>query len=133
MKCPYCGKPPVFFKSSESFYHGKDYGPLWACKPCGAWVGCHPKTNKPLGRLADAALRRAKMEAHAAFDPVWRARLERKRVKDARYSKGMARGGRYKALANLLGIPQKDCHIGMFDIDLCQRTVEVIRAGKLEA
>lgn len=132
-KCPYCGNTARLFKTSEAFYNGRDYGPLWACVPCEAWVGCHKGTFVALGRLANTELRKAKQRAHAAFDPIWKARLARRRAEDSRYTKGMARGGRYKALAELLGIPRAVCHIGMFDVDLCNRTVEIIAAGRLEA
>ena len=66
--CPYCDGVIEFLSSSESIYHGRDYGPVYICKPCQAWVGCHRGTIKPLGRLADKELRRAKIAAHDAFD-----------------------------------------------------------------
>ena len=46
--CPYCGSPAAFLASSASLYQGRDYGPAWACSPCGAWVGCHPGATRPL-------------------------------------------------------------------------------------
>jgi zinc-finger-containing domain len=115
------------------FYRGRDYGPVWACLDCDAWVGCHSGTHKPLGRLADKELRQWKMHVHRYFDPIWEARLARKRSADPKYTKAMARGGRYKALSLILGIPQQECHIGMFDVSRCCQAVEAIRAGKLEA
>lgn len=120
--CPYCGAPAEFMASSAPLYNGRDFGPAWACKPCGAWVGCHPNSKKPLGRLADKKLRRAKMEAHAAFDPMWR----RKMAKDG-CSKKHARGRGYRWLANQLGLTVEQTHIGMFDIATCERVVEVCR------
>ena len=130
--CPYCRKPAKFMESSALIYHGRNYGPVYACMPCGAWVGCHPNTTRPLGRLANAELREMKMKTHAAFDPIWTARFERKHAIDPRYKKAMARGGRYKKLAELLEIPREQCHIGMFDVDLCRRTIEICAAGALE-
>ena len=130
--CPYCTKPAKYLPSSATIYHGHDYGPVYACLPCDAWVGCHPGTDKPLGRLADAELRAMKMRTHAAFDPIWKARFERKNVIDPRYKKGMARGGRYKVLAELMGIPRNECHIGMFDVARCQRAIEICNSGALE-
>ena len=111
--CPYCGNPAVFYKSSVSFHRGVDYGPLWACKPCRAWVGCHPKSRKPLGRLANARLRAAKMDAHQVFDQLWRFG-------------SMNRQAAYKWLAGELGIPWRECHIGMFDVETCERVVEIV-------
>ncbi len=114
--CPYCGAEAALHRSSAKFYRGRDYGPVWACVPCQAWVGCHPGTSTPLGRLANKELRQAKMRAHAAFDPLW------KRINGERK---MSRGNAYRWLSDRLGIPFDDCHIGMFDIDTCGRVVEV--------
>lgn len=130
--CPYCSKPAVFKPSSAHVYHGRDYGPIYECAPCEAWVGCHDGTDAPLGRLADAELRKAKMAVHAAFDPIWKARYERKHAVDPKYKKGMARGGRYKRLAELMGIPREECHIGMFDLTRCAAAVMVCKSGALD-
>lgn len=133
--CPYCGKQSEQVGGQRICPHRPDlYGKnFYLCEPCGAYVGCHAGTDKPLGRLADAELRAWKSRAHAAFDPIWQARYERKRAADPKYKKAMARGGRYKALAKLLGINGADCHIGMFDVELCRRTVEICESGRLEA
>jgi hypothetical protein len=119
--CPYCGGAAVFHQTSNHLY-GRDYGPVWHCAPCGAWVGCHPG-GKPLGRLANKALRDAKVAAHAAFDPLWQAKQRRDSC-----SKAKARGAGYKWLADQLGIDRKDCHIGMFTVEQCSKVVEVCAA-----
>lgn len=131
--CPYCRKPATFHLDSSAFYNGTDYGPLWACVRCGAWVGCHENTAKPLGRLADSALRVAKQKAHAAFDPLWKAKWRQLRAQESlrngapapfTFGKKQARGRAYLWLAQRLGIERKDCHIGMFDVVMCERVVE---------
>lgn len=133
LRCDYCGRKAVFQESSAHIYNGRNYGPVYECAPCGAWVGCHKGAHQPLGRLANAALREAKKAAHAAFDPIWRARYERKYAVDHTYKQGMARGGRYKRLAELMGIPREKCHIGMFDLEQCHQAVEICKSGALEA
>jgi len=130
LTCPYC-QGEVLLASSTEVYGGRDYGPIYLCRPCWAYVGCHPGTTKPLGRLANAELREWKKRAHAAFDPIWRERFARKNAIDPTYKKGMARGGRYKCLAELMGITRQECHIGMFDISQCQQVVELCAAGLL--
>lgn len=122
MKCPYCDSSAVFLESSESLYHGRNYGPVYACIPCQAWVGCHRGTKQPLGRIANAELRRAKVSAHASFDGLWRAKMRISGV-----SKGKARGLAYAWLAKQLGIDPQHCHIGMFDLAMCERVVEVCK------
>lgn len=129
--CPYCSQLAKFLPTSEAIYHGRDYGPVYICVPCDAWCGCHPGTTKPLGRLANKELRQWKMKTHLVFDPIWRERWERKNAVDAKYKKGMARGGRYKKLAELMGIPKEECHIGMFDVGRCQKAIEICQSGAL--
>ena len=49
---------------------------IWHCWPCGAYVGVHKNSpdHAPLGRLANAELRKMKIKAHAAFDKLWTPR-----------------------------------------------------------
>lgn len=124
--CPYCGGAAKHLTSSAEIYHGRDYGPMWVCMPCGAWVGCHKGTDRPLGRLANKELREWKVKAHAAFDPLWERKLaKRRRERGPDYPKAAARGSGYKWLAQQLGIEQKDCHVGLFDVETCKRVVEI--------
>ncbi|QWL60679.1 hypothetical protein HQ400_21660 (plasmid) [Aeromonas jandaei] len=118
--CPYCGERSVF-TSSREVYSGRDFGPIYLCKclPGWAYVGCHPGTVKPLGRLADKELRFWKKQAHAAFDPLWKG-------------KHMKRGQAYGWLAEQLGIDKSDCHIGMFDVKTCERVKFICLAKQNE-
>lgn len=120
--CPYCGAQAQLFTSSARFYQGRDFGPVWACLPCEAWVGCHPRTTTPLGRLADRELRRAKIRAHDAFDALWRAKQAREQI-----SKGAARRAGYRWLAEQLQIDPAECHVGMMDVDRCEQVVALCR------
>jgi hypothetical protein len=114
IRCDYCDKPArlvrgnVIYPSMKDLHH-KQY---WHCAPCEAHVGCHPNTSKPLGRLANASLRAAKMRAHEAFDPLWK-------------SQEMTRTDAYAWLAEALGISKANCHIGMMDDNMCMRVVTV--------
>lgn len=120
--CDYCQQPAQLVGGATIYPYRRDLHSLrfWHCSPCGAWVGCHPGTTKPLGRLADAELRIAKMEAHAAFDPRWRAKDKKNRP--------VARTQAYNWLAKQLGIERGQCHIGLFDIETCRRVVEICNA-----
>lgn len=125
--CPYCGADSVLINGAQLYGHRPDLADkrFYRCDPCRAWVGCHPGTTTPLGRLANAELRQAKSAAHAVFDPIWRTapKTERKR----------ARGDAYSWLAEQLGIRKAECHIGMFDVDMCERVVEVCRSRRAAA
>ena len=123
-KCDYCGGKAELRMSSCFLYRGSDYGPVWYCanghEP--AWVGVHrdSKTFAPLGRLANAELRQAKQDAHAAFDVLWKRKMARNRV-----SRHVARNAAYAWLAQQLGIPPRDAHMGWMDTATCYRVVEI--------
>lgn len=110
--CHYCGELAEFVTGEAIYPHRTDLHKkhFYQCQPCGAYVGCHQNTNKPLGILANAELRQAKKEAHASFDPLWR-------------NGAMKRREAYRLLAEWLNVEPKNCHIGMFDIDMCNRVV----------
>ena len=114
--CPYC-QNIAELTSSAIVYNGRDYGPIYLCKCVDGWayVGCHKGTTEPLGRLADRELREWKKKAHAAFDPLWK------------YC-GMPRNEAYQWLADKLSIPRDQCHIGMFNIEMCQKVVAACEA-----
>lgn len=96
---------------------------FYSCVPCGAWVGCHPSTEKPLGRLANTELRQAKMDAHNAFDPFWKS--------NGFHGQKLKRSAAYKWLAQRLGV--EHIHIGECDVEMCHRVVEACeRSGKGE-
>lgn len=128
--CPYCDE---FSKvvGGDAIYPGRlDLALLkfHRCDPCDAHVGCHKPGayvyvdgrrirsdgTLPMGRLADAELRRAKMRAHDAFDPIWR-------------DGGTPRHAAYLWLANVMGLSIDATHIGDFTPEQCRRVVEVCK------
>lgn len=113
--CAYCNQPAELVTGREIYPHRPDLYEknFWQCKDCDAYVGCHGLSAAPLGRLANAELRAAKREAHAAFDPLWKGR-------------SMSRSQAYRWLAGQMGIPFCQCHIGMFNVEQCKQAVGVI-------
>lgn len=111
--CPYCNKDSELIDSIEIY--GTSYGMMFICRPCNAYVGTHSTKNPPeaLGRLANAELREWKKRVHAAFDPLWE-------------NGSMYRRSAYKWLSVQMGIPFKECHIGMFDIEMCQKAYDIL-------
>lgn len=119
--CPYCGKEAKLVTGKETYPHRPDLFSLkfWQCKPCDAFVGCHKPhrlnnfaDDVALGKLANFHLRKARSEAHRAFDPIWR-------------SGELDRGTAYLWLANALQLPTHLCHIGEFNMENCQKTVQL--------
>lgn len=115
--CPYCGASAELVDGTVIYPHREDLATkrFWDCRRCDAYVGCHDGTAKPLGRLANKELRGMKMQAHGAFDPLWR-------------SGEMGRQEAYAWLAEALGIPPEECHIGMMAVDRCRAVVAACKA-----
>lgn len=115
--CPYCGGGVDYVTGRQVYPHRPDLfkKKFFMCLCCEARVGVHHATGEPMGRLADGALRKAKMRAHLAFDPIWK-------------SKGMPRTAAYKWLTNAMAIKPTDCHMGMFDENECDDVVRLCRA-----
>jgi len=88
---------------------------VYLCRPCDAYVGVHKGTDIPLGRLADAELRKWKKLAHTYFDPIWQRGRFTGRRNEA-----------YAWLAKQMGLPQEETHIGMFDVTKCQCVVAIM-------
>lgn len=59
-----------------------------------------------------SSLARARMAAHRALDVYWRFGA-------------LTRSGAYARLAELMGLPAADCHIGMFDEAQCREVVRL--------
>lgn len=111
--CPYCGSAAVL-KDSAAVY-GEPWGMMWVCgryPACDAYVGAHKGSNRPLGTLANKALRESRRVAHGVFDPLWK-------------SGAMSRDQAYAWLSAQLGVPPEKCHIAMFTEEQCRRVVEV--------
>lgn len=125
--CPYCQKRAQLVGGDVIYPHRPDLAGknFYLCDPCNAYVGCHPAKTAtqngvgdgtvPMGRLANAELRRAKNEAHAAFDPLWK-------------SGAMHRKAAYKWLSKELGLTSQQTHIGMFDVAQCAAVVAAVKA-----
>jgi hypothetical protein len=75
-------------------------------------VGTHRGTDEPLGTLANRLLRQRRAETHVKFDRFWKKRR-------------MSRTAAYHWLGKKLGIPKKFAHIGYFDIQTCEETIQI--------
>lgn len=115
--------PSIYPNRSDLWLHDDGTERWWFKCTCGAYVGVHRGTLKPLGTPANVETRRAREAAHAAFDPMWQ-----KRMKLSDLTRTQARGRGYKWLAEQLGIERKACHIGEMTADMARRVVEVCRS-----
>lgn len=113
--CPYCEKTAKLV-TGKGIYHSPEYAHLlfWNCDNCKAYVGCHPKTKRPLGTLANKELRQHRIEVHRKFDPLWKGEGTKKRSLV------------YRWLAFEMRIPDKECHVGMFDLKRCKEALSIL-------
>lgn len=127
--CPYCGSKSELHLSSAFIYNGRDFGPVHACENfplCDGFVGCHPGTTTPLGRLANNELRYWKKQAHKYFDQIWMTKKINKIYK-VFLPETSNRKKSYIWLSNQLNLGLDQTHIGMFDVDLCKKVVEICK------
>lgn len=88
---------------------------IYQCQNCNARVGCHKGTMRPLGDVANEALRLKRIETHHVFDAYWK-------------SQNMTRSGAYRWLSQQMRIPAKQAHIGGFEMDQCQQVIDMCGA-----
>lgn len=122
--CGHCGSYTEQMTGARVYPHRKDLAEklFWVCIHCDAYVGCHQSNGLPFGSPADAATRKARSRAHAAFDPLWKAKIRKSGMK-----KHQARGKAYKWLAEQMGMTRDDCHIGMMTAEQADRVADICR------
>ena len=124
--CRYCGgviklipAQAVYGESTRRLGMEGEY--LYQCQNCNARVGCHKGTTRPLGNVANEVLRLKRMEAHRVFDALWKGGR-------------MTRTGAYRWLAGELHLRSERAHIGGFEMDQCQKVIELCgQMGNKEA
>lgn len=85
------------------------------------YVGTYTNSKKYFGRIADAELRIWKRRGHEIFEPLW---------KDLKYFKSSQQA--YRWLSNLMELPKKHTHFGMFTIEQCKQAIDIIEGFKRE-
>ena len=68
-----------------------------------------------IGDVANEILRLKRIEAHQVFDAYWQ-------------KQHISRTKAYQWLARELKLPEEETHIGGFEIDTCQRVIDLCRA-----
>lgn len=111
--CRYCGSKVRL----RAHPHVERYGPVYACRDqeCGARVGTRGDNKTPVGTMARTRLRFWRRKAHRIFDRIWRDGL-------------MSRAAAYAWLANELGLPAELTHMALFEVERCERVIELSRA-----
>lgn len=112
--CSYCGQLTKLVQGSEIYKtenkpYSKKY--FYYCKECDAYVGCHPGTKNSMGTVANRRLRKLRNSCHNSFDKIWK-------------DKHLTRSQAYKWLAAELNISPEQCHIAMFDEQICLKAIQ---------
>ena len=116
--CRYCGGAVRLVSASQGYGAAAagssdiERQSFYQCQNCNARVGCHPGSTRPLGNLANEALRMKRMETHHVFDSFWKER-------------GMSRTQAYKWMAKKMRLSEELAHIGGFEIDRCQKLIKL--------
>lgn len=117
--CRYCGGEVVFTSNSEIY--GKEYGngKCFLCRKCRAFVGVHTETLTPLGTLANDELRKWRKKAHSEFDKLWKGKTRK-----------MTRYNAYSWLSDKMKLSRDETHIALFEIEQCQKVLELLEERK---
>lgn len=117
IKCPYCGSRALLRPASVVYGEkaADPAAPYYVCArfpACDAYVAAHKKNCLPMGSLANAELRRKRIQAHAALDRLWESGL-------------MSKKQAYLWLQVELGLPEQEAHIGRFSIFRCEQVIQL--------
>lgn len=84
------------------------FGDRWNCSVKGCDVSCWSgHTSTP----ADMRTRTLRNQCHDVFDPLWK-------------NGGWSRETAYSKLAEFMQVSKKDCHIGYFNAEQCERAMQ---------
>ena len=70
--------------------------------------------------MANETLRLKRMETHQVFDAFWK-------------NKGVSRTKGFQWLAKQMGLPERLAHIGGFEMDQCQKVIDLCRKEEEDA
>lgn len=114
MRCPYCGSR-VIYRSADGIYRDNSRNTmLYVCShypKCDVYVRTHTGTNIPVGTMADRKLRALRKEAHYYFDQLHKSGC-------------MTRTSAYQWLADFIGAPVSEAHIGYLGEYYCRQIIE---------
>ena len=115
--CPNCSSSVELISNSKIYRKEIGEGPFaYRCtgSECQSYVGIHPKTDIPLGTLADEKTRKARSAAKAIFQPMWEI-------------DGFTKDSAYAWLAEKMGIKHEHCHVGWFNFEQCNQVIEICK------
>ncbi len=126
-RCIECGRKAALESGDAVYPHRPDLFRqwFWVCV-CGARVGCHKGTKSALGNPCGPETAKARGLAHAAFDPLWRRKVE------LGFPKGPSRDAAYVWLCGEMAptfadMTRATCHISMMTREQALLVVTICR------
>lgn len=115
MRCPYCGAS-VVYRSADGIYQNNDKGAmLYVCShypACDAYVRVHGRHETARDwKYGNRELRALRRTAHFYFDQMYQRGL-------------MTKQEAYQWMANLIGAPLSQAHIGYLREYYCTQVIE---------
>lgn len=124
--CSECGAPMVLRETKKYTHRNGEARKFYGCSrwpDCNGTHGAHPD-GSPMGMPGDTATKRARHEAHEAFDALRKSRD---------WVGAKQTHGAYVWLGRKLDIAEdrikEDCHMAKFDVATCQRVVAICKAA----
>jgi len=117
--CYYCRVPTDYVDSIEVYQ--KSYGFIFLCRKCGSYVNTHNGQDQAFGFTANKVLRDARHNAHLMFDPLVQSKV------DAGMKRKLAQTKAREWLSKQLNIDVSECHMGMMELDRCNKVIELCK------
>jgi len=117
--CPYCGAQALLREGSYLF-DDVYVKYLYVCiryPDCDSYVTAHEITKKPMGTMANSALRKKRILAHQEFDRLWKG-------SNPIFTRKQA----YNWLSDKLGGYIRRIHIGSMGEGMCNLLVKEVRS-----
>lgn len=122
--CPYCNCETILVSDKEIYGSNSNYGGMYyqCISNPDHYVGTYSDNKTSLGRLADKELRRAKMEGHKNFDPLWKQYPKIFRTQREAYL----------WLSTEMNTSLDLTHFGMFTIEQCKEAIKYCKQLKAQ-
>lgn len=112
--CPECGGSMRLKHSKHGLFYGCE---RWR-EGCKGTHGAH-EDGSPLGTPANAATKKARIQAHRIFDRLWKGEKDRRAT--------MTRAQAYAWMQREMNLPRDGAHIGGFDIAQCNSLIALVK------
>ena len=113
LRCPYCGSIMDLRDAKQICSGAKTGSKVYVCRnypACNVYVNTRKGTAVPLGVPADSALRKLRIDAHRAFDRLWKNGI-------------MSRDTAYRWFADYFGLRLGDAHIALCNEYQCRALI----------